>query len=175
MSCRRIGQEALILTPDQQGWRSSLDNLARLIDWAPGESHLEGIHAAAKGEPAWPPLALFKAMLIAVWYDLSDVKLAEALDNRASFRRLCGFFVHEPTPERTTCQSALNRDPRSARKRGSDAVLVQQGHGPWTSHASSRSSLARPYICRLTIFNLMIWPSTCRLDQGEVMAASTAA
>ena len=56
---------------------------------------------AAKGEPAWPPLALFKALLIAVWYDLSDVKLAEALDDRASFRRFCGFSSLEATPERT--------------------------------------------------------------------------
>lgn len=48
-----------------------------------------------------PPLALFKAMLLAVWYDLSDVKLAEALDDYSSFRRFCGFSSSEPTPERT--------------------------------------------------------------------------
>jgi IS5 family transposase len=46
-------------------------------------------------------LALFKAMLIAVWYDPSDVKLAEALDGRALWRRFCGFSTQEPTPERT--------------------------------------------------------------------------
>ena len=46
-------------------------------------------------------LALFKALLIAVWYDLSDVKLAEALEDRASFRQFCGFSSTEPTPERT--------------------------------------------------------------------------
>ena len=40
-------------------------------------------------------------MLLSVWYDLSDVKLAEALDDRASFRRFCGFSASEPTPERT--------------------------------------------------------------------------
>ena len=34
--------------------------------------------------------------------DLSDVKLAEALDDRASFRRFCGFSSSEGTPERTT-------------------------------------------------------------------------
>ncbi len=44
---------------------------------------------------------MFKALLLAVWYDLSDVKLAEALDDRASFRRFCGFAAYEPTPERT--------------------------------------------------------------------------
>ncbi|MER8402140.1 transposase [Mesorhizobium sp. M1348] len=30
-------------------------------------------------------------MLLSIWYDLSDVKLAEALDDRGSFRRFCGF------------------------------------------------------------------------------------
>ncbi|MEW9853593.1 transposase, partial [Novosphingobium sp. M1R2S20] len=30
-------------------------------------------------------------LLLSIWYDLSDVKLAEALDDRASFRRFCGF------------------------------------------------------------------------------------
>ena len=29
------------------------------------------------------------------------MRLAEALDDRASFRRFCGFAAHEPTPERT--------------------------------------------------------------------------
>ena len=37
----------------------------------------------------------------AIWHDLSDVKLAEALEDRASFRRFCGFSATEPTPERT--------------------------------------------------------------------------
>jgi transposase, IS5 family len=49
----------------------------------------------------WPSLALFKALLLSVWYDLSDVKLAEALDDRTSFRRFCGLSGAEPTPERT--------------------------------------------------------------------------
>ncbi len=100
MGRRRIGQEAFAF--DCSARHSALDDLSGLIDWLPIEHQLGGIHSAAKGEPAWPPLALFKAMLIAVWYDLSDVKLAEALDDRASFRRFCGFSAHEATPERTT-------------------------------------------------------------------------
>ncbi|MFC7540333.1 transposase [Siccirubricoccus deserti] len=76
--------------------------LAALLDWTEIDRHLAGISAAVKGEPGWPPLALFRAMLLATWYDLSDVRLAEALGDRASFRRFCGFAAHEPTPERTT-------------------------------------------------------------------------
>lgn len=101
MGRRRIGQETFSFAAAGRGSGSSLDKLSGLIDWAPIEDHLEVISCAAKGEAAWPPLALFKAMLLAVWYDLSDVKLAEALDDRASFRQFCGFSASEPTPERT--------------------------------------------------------------------------
>jgi len=44
---------------------------------------------------------MFKSLLLSIWYDLSDVKLAEALDDRASFRRFCGFSANEATPEGT--------------------------------------------------------------------------
>ena len=59
----------------------------------------------------------------------SLAKLAEALDDRASFRRFCGFAAHEPTPERT----AFVRFRRE---------LVRAG---WTGHCSrlSRASSKR--------------------------------
>ena len=121
MSRRRIGQEHSLHCRSRER-RSSLVELAALIDWAAVEPLLNGISAAAKGEPAWPPLALFKALLIAVWYDLSDVKLAEALEDRASFRRFCGFSAHEPTPERT----AFVRFRRQLVDRGLDNALFEE-------------------------------------------------
>ena len=101
MARRWIGQEQMRLGDGEARGSGSLGELDALIDWAEVDQHLASIYAAAKGERAWPPLPLFKALLLSVWYDLSDVKLAEALDNRASFRRFCGFAAHEPTPERT--------------------------------------------------------------------------
>ena len=80
---------------------SSLDALSELIDWQPISDLLAPLYPARKGEPGWPPLAMVKALLLAMWHDLSDVKLAEALDDRASFRRFCGFARLEATPERT--------------------------------------------------------------------------
>lgn len=120
MARRRIGQEAFgLVSAARPGDGSTLDQLSRLIDWTPVEARLKDVSAAAKGEPAWPPLALFKALLIAVWHDLSDVKLAEALDDRASFRRFCGFAAHEPTPERTS----FVRFRKALLARGLDSVL----------------------------------------------------
>jgi transposase, IS5 family len=100
MAHRRIGQEQLKIGGDKTR-SSSLDEIAGLVDWMEIDRHLAGIYAATEGEPAWPPLALFRALLLAAWYDLSDIKLAEAMEDRASFRRFCGFSATEPTPERT--------------------------------------------------------------------------
>jgi IS5 family transposase len=57
-------------------------------------------------------------LLLASWHELSDVTLAEALDERAGFRRFCGFAGHEPTSERT----AFVRVRRELVARGLDRV-----------------------------------------------------
>lgn len=74
MSRRNIGQEKFGFAISRSR-SSSLDELLTLIDWMPIDDALKGISCAAKGEPAWPPLALFKGMLLSIWYDLSDVRV----------------------------------------------------------------------------------------------------
>jgi IS5 family transposase len=98
MAERRIGQEAFQFATKAEG-QTSLDALSSLINWPQADQVLAPLYPSAKGEKAWPPLAMFKALLLATWYDLSDVMLAEALSDRASFRR--GFARDEETPERT--------------------------------------------------------------------------
>ena len=120
MAHRSIGQERLDLADRPQA-SSSLDELVQLIEWQPIEALLAPLYPASKGEPAWPPLAMFRALLLSVWYDLSDVKLAEALDDRASFRRFCGFARQEATPERT----AFVRYRRLLVDRGLDRSLFE--------------------------------------------------
>ncbi len=78
-----------------------MERLSSLIDWQPVAALLAPLYSSAKSEPAWPPLSMFKALPLAVWHDLSDVKLAEALEDCASLRRFCGFAAREATPERT--------------------------------------------------------------------------
>lgn len=69
MVCRQIGQElfAFVVDPILHD-RSSLGQLSGLV----------AVDIAPKGEPAWPRLTLFRTLLSAVWYDLSDVRLAGA-------------------------------------------------------------------------------------------------
>ncbi len=117
---RVIGQEELRLVAVAKA-RSLLDDLHQLLDWAPVALLLGLVHASAKAEAAWPPLAMFKALLLSIWYDLSEVKLAEALDDRASFRRFCGFSSCEATPERT----AFVRFRRTLVKAGLDRAMFE--------------------------------------------------
>jgi IS5 family transposase len=120
MARRRIGQEDLIARPEPRVALPLLE-LAAGLDWAEIDRHLVSVSAAAKGEAGWPPLALFRGLLLATWYDLSDVKLAEALDDRTSFRRFCGFAADERTPERT----AFVRFRRELVRRRLDRVLFE--------------------------------------------------
>jgi IS5 family transposase len=120
MSHRVIRQDRLEVEAGSRGG-ATLDRLSSLIDWQPVGALLSPLYPSSKGEPAWPPLAMFKALLLAVWHDLSDVKLAEALEDRGSFRRFCGFAAHEPTPERT----AFVRFRRALIAQGLDRSLFE--------------------------------------------------
>ncbi len=99
MARRLIGQERFSF--GNAARKGDLDALDAVVDWSHCDALMKEISASCLGEQGWPPLCLFKALLLGRWYDLSDVKLAEALDDRASFRRFCGFSRNEPTPERT--------------------------------------------------------------------------
>ena len=103
MGQRRIGQGSLAeaLLPAGAGSNRRLDRIAGLIDWAPMERLLAPLRAPT-GRPGYLPLALFRALLLAQWYQLSDPGLEEALADRLSFRRFCGFGLDDGTPDETT-------------------------------------------------------------------------
>src|ERR671912_2564312 len=76
MARRRIGQEQLAVGDAGVRGGTSLDEVAALIDWAESDRLLADISASAKGELGWPPLALFRALLLATWHDLTSCTLA---------------------------------------------------------------------------------------------------
>ena len=103
MGQRRIGQGSLVeaLLPAGAGANRRLERIVGLIDWSPMERLLAPLRAPT-GRPGYPPLALFRALLLAQWYQLSDPGLEEALADRLSFRRFCGFGLDDSTPDETT-------------------------------------------------------------------------
>jgi IS5 family transposase len=121
MARRRIGQKQLALHGAASRGSTSLDAMASMMDWAELDRLLAGISSPSKGAQGWPPLALFRALLLATWHGLSDVWLADSLDDRASFHRFCRCAASEPTPERT----AFVRFRAQLVRRGLDRALFK--------------------------------------------------
>jgi IS5 family transposase len=120
------------------GKNRRLEAIDRQIDWAALALLLPGARpASSPGRPAYPALAMFKAILLAQWYQLSDPALEEALSDRLSFRRFCGFALDAATPDETTLCRFRNELARESageklmaeleRQLGARKLLVKDG------------------------------------------------
>lgn len=83
------------------GSNRRLERIEGLFDWARFERLLKPLRSDL-GRKGYPALALFKGLLLQQWYGLSDPGLEEALLDRLSFRRFCGFSLDDATPDETT-------------------------------------------------------------------------
>ena len=79
-----------------------LDEIDKVIEWGPIEAVLGKVHTSAVGAPPFPPLPLFKILLLQQWYNLSDEGVEAAVDDRLSFRRFCGFPLDQSVPDHAT-------------------------------------------------------------------------
>lgn len=105
MPRRRIGQLSWMdgsLARRAERRRDVLAEIKALVDWSPFERLLAGIHDAAKGEAAYPPLMMFKVVLLQRWYGLSDPGMEEALFDRMSFLSFVGLSADDETPDHST-------------------------------------------------------------------------
>ena len=133
-----------------------LDEINRLIDWKPLEKVLRNKLkrvANAVGNPAYPPLLMFKILLLQRWYNLSDMAVEEALCDRLSFVRFTGLSLdHDEVPDSTTiCRFRQSLVERNILKRLLDklnhqlerqGLLVREGT---IVDASVVSSARRPF------------------------------
>lgn len=90
------------LVAGRLGSNEKLARIDALIDWLRLDGLLAGLRSGETGRPPYPPLAMLKALYLQALYDLSDPGLEEALLDRLSFRRFCGFALDERTPDETT-------------------------------------------------------------------------
>lgn len=111
MAVKRTGQLSLgeaLLGGQVAGGSSPLDRLMGLVKWYRFEKLLVPLRDGGPGRPAWPPLVLFKALLLQSLYGLSDRELEEALCDRLSFRRFVGLGLEESVPDHTVLSRFRN-------------------------------------------------------------------
>lgn len=103
MSHRRLGQMSFADGLVKPGAGSkSLDEITASIDWRRFEEELAWVYSRSRGRPSYPPLVLFKCLLLQQWYRLSDPGLEEALADRLSFRRFVGLGLSDDVPDHST-------------------------------------------------------------------------
>lgn len=99
---REAGQASFAEALVRGGGNRRLERISALLDWAGLEALLGDVYASATGRPSYPPLVLFKVLLLQGWYGLGDPAMEEALADRLSFRRFAGLGLDEAVPDHST-------------------------------------------------------------------------
>jgi IS5 family transposase len=104
MAVKAMGQMSLAeaLAPEGLGRNQALDHLNGVLRWYRFEKLLARLRDDGPGRPAYPPLMMFKALLLAQLYGLSDPELETHLGDRLSFRRFCGLSWEDTVPDFST-------------------------------------------------------------------------
>ena len=113
-----------------------LDGLNELISWSRIEKHLFDIHSSSTGEKAWPPLLMFKALLLQSRYNLSDPQLEKQLARDLLFRRFVELDLPEPVPD----HSALWRFRQKLDQAGLMERLLEEVNQQLCEHGLSIKS-----------------------------------
>jgi len=82
----------------------SLDDTEALLDWDQIEQLLSSIYSSKTGCPSYPLLTLFRNLLLGIWYQLSDIQLAQCLYRDLLFRKFCRLDLGGNVPESTTLE-----------------------------------------------------------------------
>ena len=76
--------------------------MLKTIEWSDFDVLFAQINANTKGAPGYPPLTLFRIVLLQQWYNLSDPQAEEAVRDRLSFQRFCGIPLDAETPDHSS-------------------------------------------------------------------------
>jgi IS5 family transposase len=126
MAERRIGQRSFADDLVATRGNTVLQRVAELVDWTAVEALLSPLRRGSMGAPAYPAVALFKALLLQQWYGLSDPGLEEALIDRLSFRQFLGLSLSEPVPDHSTLWRFREQLARSGVAEHAFALITTQ-------------------------------------------------
>jgi IS5 family transposase len=104
MAVKSTGQFSFVeaLAPQLASGGGRLDRLHGLVKWYRFEKVLATLREGGSGRPAYPPLLMFKVLLLQSLYGLSDAEMEEALIDRLSFRRFVGVALTDRVPDHST-------------------------------------------------------------------------
>ena len=81
---------------------TKLDALDQLIHWERISRKMRLIHNKKAGNAAYPPIMMFKILLLQAWYNLSDPAMEAQLARDLLFKRFVGLSLTDKVPDHST-------------------------------------------------------------------------
>jgi len=106
-----------------------LKQLNLTIDWNPIKQLLDQCYHTGKqpdGGKAYPPLLLFKCLLLQKWFQIpSDPELESQINDRISFKSFLGLPLDQAAPDHSTFSRFRSRLSKQAMIKLNSALLAQ--------------------------------------------------
>ena len=120
---------AVEMHADKNRCLAILKQLNLTIDWEPIELLLEKFYHVGKpaeGGRAYPPLLLFKCLMLQKWFQIpSDPELESQINDRISFKSFLGLPLDQPAPDHSTFSRFRNRLSKKAMVQLNSGLLAQ--------------------------------------------------
>jgi len=106
-----------------------MKKLDKAIDWSRIEDILLShytVGTSAQGADAYPPMLLFKCMLLQKWFRISsDPELENQINDRLSFKKFLGLSLSKPSPDHSTFSRFRSRVSKNAMDQINSEILRQ--------------------------------------------------
>ncbi|BBO73541.1 hypothetical protein DSCW_09580 [Desulfosarcina widdelii] len=111
-----------------------MNTLNEAIEWKRVEQILMAhytVGTSGEGADAYPPLLLFKCMLLQKWFRInSDPELENQINDRLSFKKFLGISFDRPSPDHSTFSRFRSRLSKNAMDQINSEILRQfEGKG----------------------------------------------
>ena len=95
-----------------------MEKLDKAIEWSRIEAILLShytVGTSGEGADAYPPMLLFKCMLLQKWFRIkSDPELENQINDRLSFKKFLNLSFSKPSPDHSTFSRFRNRLSKNA-------------------------------------------------------------
>ena len=107
----------------------NMEKLEKSINWPRIDSILMShykVGTSVEGADAFPPLLLFKCLLLQKWFRIpSDLELENQINDRLSFKRFLGLPFDRPSPDHSTFSRFRSRLSKNAMDQINSEILRQ--------------------------------------------------
>ena len=111
-----------------------MEKLDKSIEWSRIEAILLShytVGTSGEGADAYPPMLLFRCMLLQKWFRInSDPELENQINDRLSFKKFLGLSLSKPSPDHSTFSRFRSRLSKNAMDQINSEIRLRRINPP---------------------------------------------